>query len=485
MINFKILFGLVPKTSDYEANQSLLRKEYEELKAFIQSPELKKYHELEKTVTSPEFMAKKKALLSLKYKGTPEYNKEKEYLRLKKNKGISRYYHVRDSVELKDFLEFDKSYDVKHFHTLEKLVHSTEFLAEQKRLGKKRFKETPEYEKFMEFQALKKADRFKEYFKYKASKDYVNFTLMIGSEKINAFEALQEEVQSEAFRNNKEYMLLPGKKKLEMSDEYKLEQKYIALKNSEKIQWFLKVKDSKKYEEIKRWELTFEEDFASDELDKKKWLPRYFWGEVLLGDSYSLDHEKQFMNDDKNIALADSKLRIITKQEKVTGKAWNPAIGFFPRDFEYTSGMINTGSSFRQQYGLFEAKVRFGKNFPVNHAVWLVSDLLLPHIDIAKASKKIIMANYWGSPDGKTNVGKNETAVSLGRYGNGFYVFALEWTAERLTWKINGVIVHSVTEGVPKIPMYVNVSSSIYTDVKNQVLPALLEVDWIRCYRQA
>jgi len=483
MINIRIIFGIVPKTPDYEARQSSLRKEYEELKTFMQSKELKNYHELEKTVTSSEFKAKKKAISSQKYAGTPEYKKEKQYLRLKKSRDIRRYYHVRDSVELKDFLEFDRSFDVKHYHTLEKYVHSEEFLGEKKRLGKKRFRETADYEKYTEFQALKKSSRFKEYFKYKASKDYVNFTLMIGSEKINAFETLQNEVQSDAFRQNKEYMLLPGKKKLELSDEHKLEQSYIALNKSEKIQWFLKVKDSKKFDEIKRWELTFEEDFDADKLDKKKWLPRYFWGEVLLGDSYSLDHEKQFMNEDKNIALSDGKLRIITKKEKVNGKAWNPSIGFFPRDFEYTSGMVNTGSSFRQQYGLFEAKVRFGKSFPVHHAIWLVSDVLLPHIDIAKASKKIVMANYWGSPNGKANVGKNETGVSLGRYGSGFYVFALEWTAERLTWKINGVPVHSVSEGVPKLPMYLNLSSSLYADVKDQVLPALFEVDWVRCYK--
>jgi beta-glucanase (GH16 family) len=336
----------------------------------------------------------------------------------------------------------------------------------------------------MEFQTLKKSSRFKEYFKYKASRDYVNFTLLIGSEKINTYETLQKEIQSDAFRSKKEYLLLPGKKKLELSEEYKLEQQYINIKNSEKIQWFLKVRNSNKYDEVKRWELTFEEDFNADKLDKKTWLSRYFWGEVLLSDSYSLDHEKQFMNDDKNIALADSKLRIITKQEKVQGKAWNPAIGFFPRDFEYTSGVINTGCSFRQQYGLFEAKIKFGKSFPVHHALWLVSDLLLPHIDIAKASKKIIMANYWGSPDGKSNVGKNEAGVSLNRYGNGYYVFTLEWTADRLTWKINGVTVQSVTEGVPKIPMYLNISSSLYSDAKNNGLPALLEVDWVRCYKQ-
>ena len=34
---------------------------------------------------------------------------------------MKRYYKIKDSVELKDFLEFDKSYDLKH------LPHPGEF----------------------------------------------------------------------------------------------------------------------------------------------------------------------------------------------------------------------------------------------------------------------------------------------------------------------------------------------------------------------
>lgn len=484
MSNFKILFGLVPRTREYESRQESLRKEYKELKIFSQSKELEEFYDLEKTVSSPEFARQKKVILSRKYSETQEYAMEKKYLKLNRKKEIKKYYQIRDSVELKDFIEFDKSYDVKHYHTLEKFIHSPEFLNQKKKLSKKQFKESEEYEKYQEFQALKKSTRFREYFKFKTSKDYVNFTLLIGSEKITTFEELKQTVGSEEFQKTKEYMLLPAKKKLELSDEYKLEQKYIKLKNSDKIQWYQKVKDSKKYDEIKRWKLTFEESFDADKLDRKRWLTRYFWGEVLLNDSYSLDHEKQYMNNDKNIRIADGRLQIITKREKTSGKAWNPAIGFFPREFEYTSGIINSGSSFRQQYGLFEAKIRFNKSYPVNHAFWLVSDTLLPHIDIAKASKKISLGNFWGASEENIKVSKNEAKVSLNRYGSDYFIYTLEWTEKQLTWKINGVTVKSVHEGIPRIPMFINISSSLYTDTNNSVLPAQLDVDWIRCYAE-
>jgi len=60
----------------------------------------------------------------------------------------------------------------------------------------------------------------------------------------------------------------------------------------------------------------------------------------------------------------------------------------------------------------------------------------------------------------------------------------MEWTREKITWKVNGVPVQATTEGVPHAPMYINISSSLYQDVDGSVLPADMEVDWVRCYQQ-
>ena len=126
-----------------------------------------------------------------------------------------------------------------------------------------------------------------------------------------------------------------------------------------------------------------------------------FLGRDLLHDSYVNEGEKQFFPEDQNIQVANSMLKITTRKQKFNGKVWNPAIGFYPHDFEYTSGIINSGGKFRQQYGLFEAKIRFNLNYPVSHAFWMISDLMLPHIDIARAGKKIRVGSYWGNPNVK------------------------------------------------------------------------------------
>ncbi len=95
MTNFRILFGWVPKTAEYEAKLDNLRAEYLELKAFSQSKELADYLDLEKTVNSSDFARRKRTILRQRYSDTPEYQKEKEYLSLKKRKDIKRYYQTQ------------------------------------------------------------------------------------------------------------------------------------------------------------------------------------------------------------------------------------------------------------------------------------------------------------------------------------------------------------------------------------------------------
>jgi beta-glucanase (GH16 family) len=281
----------------------------------------------------------------------------------------------------------------------------------------------------------------------------------------------------------KDYMLLPGSKKLELSEEYRLEQEYHELKKSDRIRWYFRTRNSKKFNEIKRWQPTFSDEFDAHKLDKTKWLTRHFWGDTLLKDSYVHAGEKQYYTEDKNIEVANSVLKVKTRRENVKGKVWNPALGFFTRDFEYTSAIINTGNNFRQQYGLFEAKIRFNRNYPVHHGFWMISEVMLPHIDVATANRKVSMGSYWSNPNVKGGVDQKTAFMSRDRYGFDYYIFSLEWTKDKLTWKLNGVPVKSTTEGVPHMPMYINFSSSLYKEADGSVLPAEMEVDWVRCYQ--
>ncbi len=117
----------------------------------------------------------------------------------------------------------------------------------------------------LEYKALQKSQRIRDYFSFKTSRRYVNFNLLIGSEKIDSYEHLEKYLKTEEFLKVKEYMLLPARKKLEMSEEYRMEQQYNELKKSEKFKWYFKTRNSKKFDEIKRWKMTFSDEFDSQQ----------------------------------------------------------------------------------------------------------------------------------------------------------------------------------------------------------------------------
>ena len=457
---------------------------FSDYKSLLESDRLETFINLEKFIRSGKVEQAKRNLNKQEFQQSEEFKKLSDYNRLKKSKEIRNYLKITSLPYFIDFNRLYHSSEIEAFEELQKHILSEEFKQERKKVESAKFADTEEYRKEQEYLGLKKSKRFVDNLAFKASKNYQSYLKLDGSKKIEEYEELKSFVESDKFRKVKEYMLLSPRKKLEQSEEYKQELRYKELHASDKIRWYLKVKDSGKFDDIKNWKVSFEENFDSNKLDRKKWITRYFWGETILHDSYSLASEKQFFTDGKNLEISNSILKIITKKEKTEGKAWNPKIGFFSREFEYTSGLISTGNSFRQKYGLFEAKIKFSKKNPVTHAFWMLSDQILPHIDVAKIQKRLVMSNIWGNI-AESDIKKHVSKLGASRFSKDFYIYTLEWTPDRLTWKINGLTIATTSEGVPQQPMYLILSSALYKDANGSVLPASMEVDWIRCYLAA
>jgi beta-glucanase (GH16 family) len=457
-------------------------KYYADYKALVNTQRLVDFELLEKIVRSVDFETRKNSMSKADYLKTEDHAKLVTYEKLKNARDIKNYLNFTKLPGFSLFSELDGSKELKNFEKIQKEVTDPDFLNERKRIESMRFRDTDAYRKVQEFNQLNKSAKIRKYFSFGASKLYANYVRMNGSDTISHFEELEKTVGSETFRKVKEYMLLSGSKKYELSEEYKMEQQFKQLQQSEKFRWYFKVKDSKKFDEIKQWNLTFSDDFSGG-IDRKKWNLRYFWGDTVLNDTYALADEKHLITDGKNLEVANGKLKIVTRKEKIQGKVWNPQLGFFPKEFNYTSGLISSGKSFRQQYGLFEAKIRFSRSYPVNHAFWMVADQLLPHIDVIKCSKKINVGNFWLSVGNKVN--KKYASAGSGKYTSDFFIYSLEWTKNKLIWKINGVPVIASGDGIPEAPMYINFSSGLYQDTNGSVLPATMEIDWVRCYQHS
>ncbi|MGD0342885.1 MAG: family 16 glycosylhydrolase, partial [Bacteroidales bacterium] len=242
---------------------------------------------------------------------------------------------------------------------------------------------------------------------------------------------------------------------------------------NEDILWYFKVKDSNKFDVLKNRELTFSDEFDGDKLDTKAWLTNYFWGDKLLHDRYSVESDLQAYTEKDNFEIRNSILKIITKPQKTQGKVWTSIDGFKTKEFAFTSGIINTGKSFRQKYGTFSAKIKLGDP-SAKSAFWMLADKITPHIDVCRTAKGKVAVNYF------SDVNKKVKAAVGGKYANDFFIFTLEWSAGKLVWKINNTEVLTQTSNVPQEPMYILFSGGLDKPLNSITT---IEIDWVRVYQ--
>ena len=468
MASLRFLLGMIPATSKIEQDEKALVAEYEKLQAFSGSDQLKEYNDLNTKVSSSDFIQKKKEIEGLQYKSSAEYAKEKEYNSLRKSKDIVLYFKTSEGESLRKFKALDGSEKISKFEALEKVVQSSDFREKNKT---KEFKESEEFKKLEDYKQLKSNQEIKDYYKFKASKELANFKSVDGSKKLEKLAELKAYTESKEFAERKAYLL--DKKRFEKTEMFKELEEFGKLKKDTDIIWYFKVKDSNKFDVLKHRELLFSEEFDSDKLDTKKWLTNYYWGEKLLHDRYSVESDLHFFTEKDNFQLGASNLKIVTKSQKIKGKVWSAAHGFNQKDFDYTSGIVNTSISFRHKFGVFSAKIKLGD--PVaKSAFWLLADKITPHIDICRTSKGKVWFDLFSSVNSalKSSIGS--------RYAGDYYIFTLEWTASSLTWKVNGVVAFQQTTNVPQEPMYINLAGGLDKPISGS---STMEIDWVRVYQ--
>jgi len=381
MSSLRLLLGLIPSTSKIEQAEKVLVDELEKLHAFTKSDVLAKYTKLHDLVNSTSFIQKRKEIESLRFKDSEEYNKEKEFLSLNKAKDILLYLKTISGSTLKRFKDLDGSQKIRDFEELEAFIKSNAFRQRQKMkpitfrdsdeyrkflefkslksdpeikaylkalkkgdatksktvlkyeelgnyikspefLAKKNmrpitFKDTEEYKKLLEYNRQKSSPDLKEYYKFKSSKEYTNFLNTDGSARLARYHELKEYVATPLFKERKNYLL--DNRRFEKTEEYKDIQEYEKLRKNQDIVWYFKVKDSGKFDVLKKKELTFSDEFDGDSLDTKKWLTNYYWGEKLLKDRYSVESDLQAYTEKDNFEVRNSLLKIHTKPQRVQG----------------------------------------------------------------------------------------------------------------------------------------------------------------------
>jgi beta-glucanase (GH16 family) len=467
-------------------------KLFREFSLIEKSGDIEKYEDLDKFVKSEEFITVKN-YFSLtpqkRWEQREEYQNVSDFEKLRKDPRFITYFQFIHSKEFKLFNETINAGLIEKFEALQKFIESPEFHKSKEYLllsAKQKWEQTPDFLQQQEYDKLASDKKIKEYLSFILSKEYKLYDAVVESGEIEKYEKLELAVTSEAFKENKAYMLLSFKQKWAKTEEFLAHNEFTKLEKSDKIIWYYKVVNSNKFNEIKKWNLTFQDDFTANQLNRDVWLTRFYYGDAFLKDTYSLSGDKHFITDGENISVENSILKILTRKEKAEGKAWNTMFGFAPKEFEYTSGLINTGKSFRQQYGRFRAKMKLDKNKGVTQAFWLVGGQIMPQIDILKCyDGNATFNNFWGNISEKDGVHRSSSKLNFQKLVSDFHIFELEWTPQELIWRINGLEVKREAKGIPDEPMYILLSSGIFSEVNGHSFPSTMQIDWVKCYKRA
>lgn len=440
---WKKTFGSLKATEKLEQEEVDLLIAYKRYCDVETSEQLKEYTQLFHIVKSADFREKKKTLQFRKFNDTQEYRDFRKYEKLHNSAKLKLYYQVLNSAELKEYFAFKAT-------------------ADYEKLGKPRLvKKDPILTKFLAFE------------KSKAYKTYVRFH---NSFIVTEYEKLKELVVTEEFKKNKAWW--EDNNRWIKTEEYKQETRYIELRDTSDIS-FYEATDPKSFSKIGEWTLTFEDTFQDNTLDAKKWQNGYYHRASSLKKVYSFPNEKQANTDGNNILLSNKLLKILTLNEKKEGLAWNAKNGFVSKNFDFSSGIINSGEAFQQKFGLIKVKLRIGGSKDISHACWLAADGKLPHVNLFCYNGKNIVVNNYAQSAGTVSTVKE---IIKGINPTDFYIYSLEWTPTQLVWSVNNIEVFRTSNSVPQEAMALTLNSFISQNQHGG--QGSLEVDWIRVFQK-
>lgn len=155
--------------------------------------------------------------------------------------------------------------------------------------------------------------------------------------------------------------------------------------------------------------------------------------------------------------------------------------------YDYTSGLITSRFSFAQQYGYFEMRADLPDAQGVWPAFWLLpaDGSWPPELDIFEGlgNDDVVFMSSHTKETGKHTYDTNQ--VHVYDSADGFHTYGVKWTAETLTWYIDGVAVKQTeTPADMHKPMYIlaNMAVGGWAGAPEDDLNAQMKIDYIKVY---
>ncbi len=427
------LTGKMLSTEQFEKTIYDMQERVKRWRQIEKSPELAEYNALKKIVESSDFQARKKELVSRKYKDTDEGRKMTAYLHLEGSSAIRRYKKALEDPQFQEFLKF---------------------------------RETPEFAKIKSLKAVLTDSKIRAYNMLYYSSYYKNYTKVLNSAELRQLTELEKEVKTADFKQRHD--LWADNKRWQHSEEYKQEKRYLELANSDDIKFFF---ESRK-EKID-WAELFRPAFDDDMSSAKNWKPGFGYANPAMKDGHSRTTERQAYNGGKNTFHVEGRMDIETREESKIAVAWDEKKGFIEQVFDFTSDVMNTKEAFAQESGLFMAKVR--SQGAGHHFFGLTT---------GKVKSPIIALYHYNGKNhqmGLVNGKDTKMADINGVLRSMYHVYSFRWTKHELIWYVNNLEILRLPNRLPKEAMFFLAQSWLPKNEKGG--EGKLKVQWARVYK--
>ena len=427
------LTGKMLSTDAFEKTISEMQARVKRWRAIEKSPELAEYYELKKRVESSTFKERKDILIRRKYKDTDEGRKMTAFQQLVTSRAIRRY---RQALTDEDFQAFLK------------------------------FRESEEFQKINSFKECLKSSQIRHYNFLYHSSYYKNYLKVLNSPELKQLAELEKEIKTEDFKQR--HALWADAKRWQHSDDYKVEQRYKELAESDDIKFFFQQR-----EERIDWAELFRPSFEDDMSSSKNWKPGFGYSNPAMKDGHSRSCERQAYNGGKNTFFVDGRMDLETREESKKAIAWDEKKGFIEQIFDYTSDVMNTKEGFSQEGGMFVAKVR--SQGTCHHFFGLTTG--------KQNSPIIALYHYNGSVHqmGIVNGDRTQMVNVTGVLRSMYHVYSIRWTKNELIWYVNDLEILRLPNRLPKEPMFFIAQSWLPGNEKGG--EGKLKIQWARAYR--
>lgn len=413
---------------------------------------------------------------------------------------------IHDMQErVKRWRAIEKSPELAEYKELKKIVESSDFQEAKNELINRKYKDTQEGRKMMEYEALSnsssirryrralKDEEFQAFLAFRETEDfakiksvkqvltdpmirkynllyyssyYKNYLKVLNSPDLKRLAELEEEVHKEDFQ--KRHALWADTKRWQHSDQYKTFARYQELANSDDIKFFFESREEKI-----DWAELFRPTFDDDMTSSKNWKAGFGYANPAMKDGHSRTSERQAYNGGKNTFFVEGRMDLETREESKKAIAWDEKKGFTEHVFEYTSDVMNTKDIFMQESGMFMAKVR--SQGAGHHFFGLGTGKL--------NNPMIALYHYNGKNHqmGLVNGSKTEMADLTGMLRSMYYVYTFRWTKNELIWYVNNMEILRLPNRLPKEAMFFYAQSWLPKAEKGGA--GKLKIQWARAYK--